>query len=104
MTETARFPSIDVRCAWVLLSLRPATRCGIGLRLAVQLCGGRLVQLRRARKVRLVGAHRGRLGADEPAEREALLELVEALLAEVPHAQELVVAEREDLADLRDAV
>src|SRR5688572_19997000 len=104
MTATARLPSIDIRCACVRLSLRPATRCGIGLGLSVQLCRGSLVELGRGRKVRLVAAHRGRLGGDESAQREALLELVQALLPEVAHAQELVVAERQDLADLGDAV
>src|SRR3990170_1713092 len=94
MMDTARLPSIDIRCACSRLSLRPATRCGIGLGLPVQLGGGGLVELRGGREIRLVAAHRGRLGRDESAKRQALLELVEALLAEVAHAQELVVGQK----------
>ena len=41
---------------------------------------------------------------DEAAEREALLHLVEALLAEVAHPQKLIVAERQELPDLGDVV
>src|SRR5207249_3421267 len=41
---------------------------------------------------------------DEAARREALLDLVERLLAEVAHAQELLVRRLQQLADLGDAV
>src|SRR5207244_12544718 len=56
---------------------------------------------------RLVGANR-RLVAyrrlDETARREALLDLVKRLLAEVAHAEELVVGGLQGLADLGAAV
>src|SRR5205085_12089884 len=41
---------------------------------------------------------------DETARREPLLDLVERLLAEVAHPQQLVVRGLQELADLRDAV
>jgi hypothetical protein len=45
-----------------------------------------------------------RLWEDEAAHAEALLHLVERLLAEVAHPQEIVILELEQLADLDDVV
>src|SRR5918999_6497353 len=101
---TARLPSIDTRWACVRLSLRPAIRCGMSrLRLAIQLGRGGLVQLGGGGQIRLVGPGAA-LGCDEAAERQALLHLVEALLAEVSHSQQLIVAECQQLPDLGDVV
>ncbi len=75
-----------------------------GLLLAVQLRGGGLVQLRGAGQIRLVARALDPVGGDEAAQRQPLLHLVEALLAEIAHPQQLVVAQGEELTDLRDVV